>query len=127
MTDISAIAMVVILGGLALFQGALAAGASLGRFAWGGQHVRLPAGLRVGSLVAILIYAGFALIILQRAGLVALLPAGDWLNVAVWIVVGYCALGIAMNAISRSRPERLTMTPIVALMFGLSLVVALGF
>ena len=126
MSYAAAIAMVVILAGLAVFQAALAAGAPLARFAWGGQHERLPPRLRLGSLIAILIYAVFAAILLQRAGIVALLPGGDWLGIANWVVVGYCALGIPMNAISRSRPERFTMTPLVTLLFGLSLVVALG-
>lgn len=126
MSIVAAFTMAAILAGLAIFQAALAAGAPIGRFAWGGQHDRLPMGLRIGSGVAILLYAGFAAILLQRAGVLALLPAGGWLGVATWVIVGYCALGIVMNAISRSRPERLTMTPLVALLFGLSLVVALG-
>lgn len=126
MSYAAAIAMVAILAGLAIFQAGLVAGAPLGRFAWGGQHERLPTALRIGSLIAILIYAAFAAIVLQRAGIVALLPGGDWLGIASWVVVGYCALGIPMNAISRSRPERLTMTPLVTRLFGLSLVVALG-
>lgn len=126
MSAVAAIAISIILAGLAIFQAALAAGAPLGRFAWGGQHERLPAPLRIGSLVSILIYAGFAAVLLQQAGVVALLPAGAWLGVAAWIVVGYSALGVPLNAISRSLPERLTMTPIVALLLALSLIVALG-
>lgn len=126
MSVVAAITITVILAALAVFQAALAAGAPLGRFAWGGQHERLPTGLRVGSLVAILLYAGFAAVLLQQAGVVALLPGGTWLGIAAWVVVSYCAIGIPMNAISRSRPERLTMTPLVAVLFALSLVVALG-
>jgi hypothetical protein len=115
----------MILAALAVFQAMLAAGAPLGRFAWGGQHERLPPSLRIGSMIAILLYAGFALVLLQRAGGLALLPAGDWVVVAMWVVPGYFALGIVVNAISRSRPERLTMTPLVTLLFALSLIVAL--
>lgn len=125
MSASAAIAVTVILAGLALFQLALAAGAPLGRFAWGGQHERLPTPLRIGSLVSILLYAVFAAILLQRAGVVSLVPAGTWVAIATWAVVGYCALGIPMNAISRSQPERLVMTPLVTLLFGLSLVIAL--
>lgn len=126
MSAAAAIAMSAILAGLTIFQAALIAGAPLGHFAWGGQHERLPTPLRIGSVVSILIYAGFAAVMLQQAGVVALLPEFDWLGVAAWVIVGYSALGILMNAISRSRPERLTMTPLVTVMFGLSLVVALG-
>lgn len=126
MSAVAAIVIAVILVGLAVFQAALAAGAPIGHFAWGGKHERLPTALRIGSLVSILLYAGFAAVLLQQAGVIAILPAGAWLGVAAWVVVGYCALGIPVNAISRSLPERLTMTPLVAVLFALSLVVALG-
>ncbi|WP_197410847.1 hypothetical protein [Devosia epidermidihirudinis] len=120
----AATAFVTILVGLAVFQAALASGAPLGEFAWGGQSRVLPPRLRGGSVVAILLYGVFAAIIMQRADIVSLLPGGDWLGVACWFVVGYCALGIPLNAISRSRKERLVMTPLVAVLFVLSLVVA---
>lgn len=126
MSATAAIALSVILAGLAIFQLALAAGAPIGHFAWGGQHRRLPTALLIGSVVSIVLYAGFALVMLQLAGVLALLPNGDWLAIAGWVITFYLALGIVMNAISRSRPERLTMTPLVTLMAGLSLVIALG-
>src|SRR4051794_20142859 len=105
----------VLLGGLAVFQGLLAAGQPLGRFAWGGEHVVLPARLRTGSAVSIALYAVFAVLILQAADLSDLLPDGV-ASVAIWVLTGYFVLGIAMNAMSRSRPERLVMTPVVALL-----------
>jgi hypothetical protein len=71
------------------------------------------------------IYAGVALLFLAAAGLVTVLPVG-FVEVAIWVLVGYFALGILMNAISRSRPERLVMTPTVALLAGISLVLALA-
>jgi hypothetical protein len=115
---------VVVLAGLAVFQALLVAGQPFGRFAWGGQHVVLPTGLRVGSAVSIALYAGFAVLILSAAGALAVLPAG-FVDVAIWILTGYFALGIAMNAISRSRPERLVMTPVVLVLTVVCLVLAL--
>ena len=44
----------------------------------------------------------------------------------MWVLTGYFALGIVMNAISRSKPERFTMTPVSLVLAGLCLVVALG-
>jgi hypothetical protein len=126
MSVISGIAIAAILAGLAVFQLALAAGAPLGRFARGGQHERLPVGLRVGSGISILLYAGFAIVLLQQAAALAVLPDGAWLPVAAWIIVGYFSLGVPVNAISRSEQERWTMTPIVAVLFALSLAVAVG-
>jgi hypothetical protein len=42
------------------------------------------------------------------------------------VILGYTALGIPLNAISRSPPERFTMTPVVAALFVLVLTVAMG-
>ena len=94
-----------------MFQGCSSRALPLGRFAWGGQNEVLPASLRIGSVVSIALYAVFAVLILQAAGAVSLLPDG-FVAVAIWVLTGYLVLGIAMNAISRSRPERLVMTPV---------------
>jgi hypothetical protein len=121
----AAVVALVLLAGLAVFQALLVAGLPLGRFAWGGQHEVLPVGFRVGSAVSIALYAGFAVLILQAAGSVSLLPDG-FAAVAIWVLTGYLVLGIGMNAISRSRPERLVMTPVAALLAVACLVLALG-
>jgi hypothetical protein len=115
----------VLLAALAVLQGVLVAGLPLGRFAWGGQHEVLPAGLRIGSVVSIALYAAFAVLILQAAGSVSLLPDG-FVEVAIWALTGYFLLGIGLNAVSRSRPERLVMTPVVAVLAAACLVLALG-
>ena len=114
-----------LLAALAVFQGLLVAGLPLGRFAWGGQNEVLPGALRVGSVVSIALYAGFAVLVLQAAGSLSLLPDG-FVDVAIWVLAGYFLLGIGLNAISRSRPERLVMTPVVALLAATCLVLALG-
>ncbi len=116
---------VALLAALAVFQLALVAGAPLGRFAWGGQHVVLPSRLRVGSLVSVVLYALFALLLLQAAGVVSPLPDGA-ADVGLWVLTGYLALGVALNAISRSRPERLVMTPVALALFAVCLVLARG-
>jgi hypothetical protein len=121
----AAVVALALLAALAVFQGLLAAGRPLGRFAWGGQHEVLPTSFRIGSALSIALYAAFAVLILQAAGGVSPLPEGA-VEVAIWVLTGYFVLGIAMNAISRSRPERLTMTPVVALLAGSCLVLALG-
>lgn len=126
MPAIAAIAATVLLGLLAVFQLALAAGAPFGRFAWGGQSRVLPLRLRIGSVVSIVIYALIAAVLLERAGLIHLLGAAGFVQVAAWVVFAYFALGILMNAISRSKPERYTMTPVTIVLAGLSLLVALG-
>ena len=100
----AAIALTVILAALAVFQLALALGAPLGRFAWGGQHRVLPTKLRIGSLVSIVIYAITALLALDKVGVIDVVP--DVVSdVGMWVVFAYFVLGIPLNAISRSKAE----------------------
>ena len=121
----AAIALTVILAVLAVFQLALVFGAPLGHFAWGGRHRVLPSRLRIGSLVSIVIYAVIAMLALDRAGVIDVV-SDTVSTVGMWIVFAYFVLGIPLNAISRSKPERYTMTPVVAVLAILSLLVALG-
>jgi hypothetical protein len=115
---------VVLLGGLAVLQLLLVAGAPLGRFAWGGAHVVLPRTLRIGSAVSVALYAVFALLMLQAAGVFAVLPRG-LAGVAIWVVTVWLAVGIAMNAVSPSRAERLLRTPTSVVLAVVCLVLAL--
>lgn len=121
----AAVVLIVVLAVLAAFQLALALGAPLGRYAWGGQHRVLPVGLRVGSATAIAIYALIAVLALDRAGAVDAFP-GRFSAVGMWVVVAYFVLGVGLNAISRSAPERLVMVPVTIVLAALSAVVALG-
>jgi hypothetical protein len=121
----AALALTVLLALLAVFQLALALGAPLGHFAWGGAHRVLPRRLRIGSLVSIVIYAVIALLALDRVGLIDVVPDGVS-TVGMWVAFGYFVLGIPLNAVSRSKPERYTMTPVVAVLALLSLLVALS-
>ena len=115
---------VALLGCLAVFQLMLVAGAPLGRFAWGGQQVVLPTGLRIGSAVSVAVYGAIAVLVLEAAGALDLLPEG-FVDVALWVLTGYFALGVAMNAASRSRPERVVMTPVALALALCCLVLAL--
>lgn len=76
-------------------------------------------------MVSILIYALIALIAWDRVGAIDVFPhlVSD---VAMWVIFGYFVLGIGMNAISRSKPERYTMVPVVVVLAALSLIIALG-
>lgn len=125
MGTVAAVAATVVLAVLMCFQVALAAGAPWGRLAWGGRHRVLPSALRFGSGLSILIYALIALILLSRAGVVQVF--GPTLaSVLTWVVTGYLALGVLLNLASRSRPERLVMTPVAGVLAGLGLLVAVS-
>ncbi len=117
-----------ILAALAVFQVALIAGAPLGHLAWGGQDRVLPRQKRIGSVVSVLLYAAFVLLALERVGLIDLLPsaADAVVRVLMWIVFAYLVLGIPLNLLSRSKPERYVMTPVVTVLVILALVIALA-
>lgn len=125
MSVVAGLAFTALMVTLAVFQLALIAGAPLGHFAWGGADRVLPRGKRIGSVVSIGLYALFATVVLQRAELVALLP-GPIVDVGIWVIVAYSALGIVMNSISRSKPERYTMVPVCVALTVLSLLVAIA-
>jgi hypothetical protein len=126
--SIVAIALWVFIGvlaALAVFQVALIAGAPIGRLAWGGQHRVLPARLRVGSATSIVLYVLFVLIALDRVAVIAIVPDAVT-DVAMWVLAAYFALGIIMNGISRSVPERAVMTPVCVVLTAASVVLALS-
>lgn len=123
---VAAIGVVVLLGCLAVFQVALVGGVPWGRFAHGGQHPgSLPASLRAASVVTVLLYVVMALVVLDRAGAVDVLPAAVS-RTGAWVVVAVLALSTLANLASRSRPERLTMTPVALVLTGLAVVVAVS-
>ena len=105
MIELAAVVVSVLLAGLAVFQVALVTGAPLGRLAWGGQHEVLPRQLRISSAVSVVVYAAMALSDPGRRrpdrG-----PSDGFTDVAIWVLTAYFALGVPLNAISRSRPER---------------------
>lgn len=117
--------LTAILAALAVFQVALAAGAPWGRLAWGGQHRVLPKKLRIGSIVSVVIYALIATIALDRAGAIDILPEA-FSRVVMWVIFAYFTIGIMMNLISRSNPERYTMTPLTIVLAVLSFFIAMG-
>jgi hypothetical protein len=120
-----AILFCLILAAVAVFQGFLVAGAPLGDYAWGGQHRVLPRRLRIGSTVSIVLYALFAVVALAKAGVLHLFPGTPVVGIAMWVIAGYLLLGVPLNAISRSRKERLVMTPTVLVLAGLAIALAL--
>ena len=111
---------------IAAFEVALAAGAPLGRAAWGGSHTHLPAGLRIASAVAVGVWLFAALIVLGRGGFrVGPLPP-KFLRWATWTLVGVQLLAALTNFASSSSWERYLWGPVALIMAGLCLVVARG-
>jgi hypothetical protein len=125
MVVIACILACAVLAGLAVVQVGAAAGAPWGHLVWGGGHRALPPRLRVGSMLSVVLYAGFAGVLLSSAGIV---PGGDTfaIRVLTWVLFAYFVVGIGINAISRSRAERLTMTPTCTVLAAATLIVALS-
>ena len=95
----------------------------MGSAAWGGRQHRLRPGLRFASAVAALVWAGLALVTLRHLGyrLWAPVPTG-WARWILWAFPGYTTLGVLLNLASRSKVERLVMTP-VALILAVTLAI----
>lgn len=111
---------------LTMFQVALILGAPLGKFAWGGGSKYLPTRLRVASFTSIILYLIFAAFIASKAGILTIISNGQILTIGMWVFTVYFFVGIGMNAISRSKPERNLMTPIAAILAVSFLVVGLS-
>jgi hypothetical protein len=124
MTTIAAIALTVMLGLLAVFQIALAAGAPLGKFAWGGQHATLPLNLRFGAVSAVLRYGFVAFIALDRSGTITVLPE-EFSFWVMWIVVAHLGFSVILSLLSSSKYEKMTLAPYTFVMGLLSLLIAL--
>lgn len=120
------LAFSAVLGALAVFQLLLIIGLPLGRFAWGGRSAVLPARLRVGSAVSIVVYVAFALIALDRAGLISVFPAPSIAVVAMWVIVAYLLFSVLPNLASKSKDERRVMVPVSLALAGLAFLIALG-
>ncbi|MEM7342511.1 MAG: hypothetical protein AAF467_27985 [Actinomycetota bacterium] len=107
-TDVAALIMAVLVGAVACFQGALAAGAPWGDHSYGGRVNTiggvLPRRYRAMSAVAVLMLCLAIWIVLARAGLVDARGVSDGiLRVAIWVVVGFLALNTAAN-MGAARP-----------------------
>jgi hypothetical protein len=123
---VAAVVAYVVLAALAVFQVALAAGAPLGQFAWGGQRRVLPRGLRIASAASVLVYALFAVMISRAADVAS--EVGDHRSdyPLIWVLVVYFGIGVLANAVSRSRPERFVMTPVALVLALCCLVLAVS-
>jgi hypothetical protein len=117
---VAATVATVILAALGVLQVLVAAGRPYGRLVWGGQHTTLPRKLRVGSAVSLPVYLAIALVLIARTSD----ASASFVRITTWVILGYFVVGIAMNAISRSRPERMVMTPTCVVLAACSLALA---
>lgn len=102
-----AIFLIVFLSGLVIFQISLAFGAPFGKVAWGGQHdAALPQKLRISSAISAVFLLFIISVILSFTGSISLYTS-SFEMVFLWFTAIYFGIGIIMNAISRSKIERI--------------------
>ncbi len=109
---IAAIITVVVFGVISVFQLLLALGLPLGKLAYGGKYEKLPTNMRIMSIVAIGIFALGAISVLEQAGIITVFNNPIFTLVVVWIIAIYLAFNTLLNAISKSKQEKLIMTPL---------------
>ena len=111
---------------VAVFQIALALGAPLGEYAYGGARVgKLPLGFRINSVVAVFVMLAISGHYLAQLGVFEpiLDPAGN--SVVNWVLVVFTGLSALANNATRSKKERMVWGIPTILMFLASLAVAL--
>ncbi len=113
--------------GMIIFQSLLALGAPMGKAAWGGHYRKLPASLRLASLVAVDIYIFGSFCVLEKAGLLITFNKPVLSEVFTWILVGIFGLSFLGNLLSESKLEKSIMIPVSLLLCAACFVVAAGF
>jgi hypothetical protein len=122
-----AITAAALLIGVAVFQAAVALGAPLGDFVWGGfTEGELSPIFRIASAFAAGSLLWMALVVLARAGIaVPITPAPDHrLKAFTWTIAGFMVLNTIGNLASQSSSEQLLMAPITVLLAVLIALVA---
>ena len=91
----------------ALFQLALALGAPMGEYAYGGQIVgKLPIAYRVSSSISFLLMLAIAGHYLAQLGVVPKLLAPDLNQLANWGLIGFAVSAAVLNNITKSKKEK---------------------
>ncbi len=109
---IAATIAVVLFTGMSIFQLLLVLGLPYGRLAYGGKYEKLPFKMKIISLIGIVIFIFASLSVLERAEIIIIFNNLMFVTVFVWIIAVYLAFITFMNAISKSKWEKLIMTPI---------------
>ena len=111
---------------VAIFQILLALALPFGRAAWGGAYRVLPPHLRIASALSALPLGLAAWIVLARTGVVAIPWQPSAVRAGTWVAFSILALNTVANFASRSRIERLLMTPVAFVCSACLLVAALS-
>jgi hypothetical protein len=108
------------------FQVALAFGAPWGEAAMGGRFPgRFPSRMRIAAVFQAIILIIFGLVVLINGNII--LPGlYNVSRIAIWIIVGFFALGTILHIITPSKWERRLWLPVNIILFLSSLVIAMN-
>ncbi|MGI9666386.1 MAG: hypothetical protein ACR2N2_04685 [Acidimicrobiia bacterium] len=110
MIESVAVVAALLLGALAVFQAALAFGASAAHLVYGGRVAdsdnRLPGRWRAASAVGAFFLLAFAWVVLARAGVIDTSLDDTVLTILSWMVVAYLSLNTAANLMAKNPIER---------------------
>ncbi|TLS53195.1 hypothetical protein FE782_07485 [Paenibacillus antri] len=117
---------VVITVGIAGFQLLLFLGYPLAAYSWGGAHEGvLPPRLRRMSLLSAPLLLAMGAVMLVHTNLIEIgipLPT----EILVWAITAFLGLSTLGNLASRSKKEKLVMTPIAGIAFASSLFICVA-
>lgn len=68
------------------------------------------------AIVAVGIFIFASLVVLERVNLIKVINNPGVTSVVIWVLAVYFTLGVLMNAVSRSKWERIIMTPMAFVM-----------
>ena len=122
---VASIVVAILFLSIAVFQILLSLGYPLGEFAMGGYYKVLPKKLRIASFANALILLCMGFVFLQHTNVLVGL---DFLptHILVWVITILLGLNTIANLLSRSKKERLVMTPLSGFTFLLCLFIALS-
>mgnify|MGYP003464677723 FL=1 len=122
---VASIVVAILFLAIAIFQVLLSLGYPLGEFAMGGNYKVLPKKLRIASVANALILLCMGFVFLQHTNVLVGL---DFLatHILVWVITIFLGLNTIANLISRSKKERLVMTPLSGFTFLLCLFIVLA-
>jgi len=103
---------VVLFGLVILLQLLLAVGILPVSMAWGGREAELTSRLRLASLGAMVLLAGFAYVIARKANLVGSKPPSLIIKILSWLITAYLGLNTLGNFTSLSTGEKWLFGPI---------------
>ena len=90
----------------------LICGLPLGELTMGGRYKVFPKKLRIVLVLQLVLQMFFVIIILQMGGIVPLWFSRNITKIICVIMAAYLSLNTVMNCISKSKKEKVVMTPL---------------